>query len=48
MGWDASCKMHAGADMMTVLGLLATGTGSLARWLVMYSQSNIYLKLKGG
>ena len=43
---DVSCKMHAGADMMTVVGLLATAC--LARWLVMYSQSNIYLKLKGG
>nr|TKW11096.1 hypothetical protein SEVIR_6G211250v2 [Setaria viridis] len=32
--------------MMTAFWLLGTGTGSLARWLVMYSQSNIYLKLK--
>jgi hypothetical protein len=38
----------ANAGMMTAFWLLlVTGTGSLARWLVKYSQSNIYLNLKG-
>ena len=38
----------ANAGMMTASWLLGTGTGSLFRCLVMYSQSNIYLNLKGG
>jgi hypothetical protein len=34
---DVSCKMHAGADMMTVLGLLATASLLLGHLLVGWS-----------
>ena len=44
--YPAKCMRRCRYDDSS--GLLPTATGSLDRWLVMYSQSNIYLKLKGG